>query len=102
MKLTLPDGSVVETSDPMVRVALLQLQEALEGFRQSVNGEPDDPGHAAYAELVAETRAAAERSVRAFDALREVLAGLGVSEANISAFAASAMIEVRARLGEGA
>ncbi len=102
MKLTLPGGRVVETSDPSHRFVLLALQEALEGFRQAAEAIPEDTAHAAHAELSAEARAAAERAVHAFDAMREVLLGLGVDAPTVDAFAAGAMRDVRSFLGEAA
>lgn len=102
MKLTLPDGRVIETSDPSHRLALFELQEALETFREASNVIPEDAAHESHAEAHAAARTAAERCKQAFDEVSVVFLGLGVSEDMVAQFLAGSMPVVNAFLAESA
>jgi len=98
MKLTLSDGRVLETDDPIHRVVLLEIQLAFEAFRQAAGILPDDTTHPAYGELVEEARGAGGRVLRASQAMRHVLLDLGAGEEAVAQFESRTLSEVRAFL----
>ena len=99
MKLTLPDGRVIETSEPSHRIALLELQYALDGFREASEAIPEDAAHDGYDAAQAVARSAAERCRGAIGAVEEMFHALGVSPDAVTAFASRTMAPVDAFLG---
>ena len=99
---TRPDGRVIETSDPSHRLALFELQEALDVFREASHVVPEDEAHESHAEAHAAARTAAERCKQAFDEISVVFLGLGVGEEAVAQFLAGSMPLVNAFLVESA